>query len=295
MKIVKRVILGIVILLILAVAVVWLLIDPIAKSAVVSGASDTLGVRTSLQSIKVSPLQGRVLMNELNISNPEGGFVSAFLMDAKRFEIEVAPASLFSDTVEIRKFEIDGLEMHIEQKLPLSNVSIIMNNIKRSSEEKPAAKSQGKKVKADLILIKNVEAYFHLLPGTSKAGILKVKVPQIELKNVSSDKTGNVTGQLVRQLFPAVLSSIIRQGQGLVPTDFLVGLDHQVVGLAQSLGEQMSKLVKPIGEGLQKTVEQTHLDKPVEEAAKTLEEGAKGAVEGLFGPKKKPQQDQSPQ
>ena len=185
-KIIKRVILGIVVLVILALAAVWLAINPIAKRAVQSGASDTLGVETTLETISISPLSGRLLMNKLNISNPEG-FVSASLMNTGRFDIEVAPASLFSDTVEIRKFELDGLEMHIEQKLPLSNISRIMDNIKKSSADKEETASDGKKVKADLILIKNVEAYFHLLPGTSKAGVVKVEVPQLELKNVSSD------------------------------------------------------------------------------------------------------------
>ena len=287
-KIIKRVILAIVVLVILAVAIVWLAINPIAKNAVEGGASKTLGVQTSLESIKVSPLSGRVLMNDLNISNPEG-FVSVSLMNAGRFEIEVAPASLFSDTVEIRKFELDGLEMHIEQKLPFSNVAKIMDNIKKSSADKEQTASDGKKVKADLILIKNVEAYFHLLPGTSKAGVVKVKVPQLELKNVSSENKGNVTSQLISQLFPALLSSILSEAQGLVPTDFLKDLDSQVLDLAQSLGDEASKLVKPLGQGVQKTIEDTGLDKTAEDAGKTLEEGAEGAkdaLEGLFGPKK---------
>ena len=48
-KIIKRVILGIVVLVILAVAVVWVLINPIAKGAVENGASETLGVKTGLK------------------------------------------------------------------------------------------------------------------------------------------------------------------------------------------------------------------------------------------------------
>ena len=295
-KTIKRVILGIVILIVLAVVLVFVFINPIAKSAVQGGASEALGVQTSLGSIKISPLSGRVLMNELIISNPDG-FISTSLVDAGKFDIQVAPASLFSDTLEIRKFEIDGLEMHIEQKMPFSNVAKILENIKKSGgdkgdsgdkEEKP--KSGGKKVKADLIVIKNVVAYFHLLPGMGESGVVEVKVPQLELKNVSSQDKGGVAGQLVSQLFPAILSSVIKQGQGLVPTDFLNDLDSQVADLAKSLGEGATKLI----EGLDTTVKDVGLEKTAEDAGKAVEDVGKeagktleGIGEGLFGEKDK--------
>ena len=287
-KTIKRVILGIVILIVLAVVLVFVFINPIAKSAVEGGASKALGVQTSLGSIKISPLSGRVLMNELIISNPEG-FVSTSLVDAGKFDIRVEPGSLLSDTLVIRKFEIDGLQMHIEQKLPFSNVAKIMENIKGSStsgDKAEKSKSEGKKVKADLIVIKNVVVYFYLLPGASKTGVVEVKVPQLELKNVSSEGKGNVAGQLVSQLFPALLASVIKQGQGLVPTDFLNDLDSQVAGLAESLGAEATKLI----EGLDTTIKDAGLDKTTEEAGKAVggaTEGAGKALEGLFGTKDK--------
>ncbi|NIA06673.1 MAG: hypothetical protein GWP14_03395 [Actinobacteria bacterium] len=289
MKTIKRVILGIVILIILAVVLVWVFINPIAKSAVEGGASQALGVQTSLASIKISPLSGRVLMNELIISNPEG-FVSTSLMDAGKFDIQVAPSSLLSDTVVIRKFEIDGLKINIEQKLPFSNVTKILENIKQSSGDKGGKtekpKSDGKKVKADLIVIKNVDAYFHLLPGTGKAGVVKVTVPRLELKNVSSEDKGSVAGQLVSQLFPAILASVIKQGQGLIPADFLNDLDSQVADLTKSLGKGATKLI----EGLDTTIKDTGLDKTGKEAGKAIDTAAeetKKTLGGLFGSKDK--------
>ena len=248
MKFIKRLILVIVIVIVLAVLVVWLAINPIARTAVEGGASDTLGVKTTLAGIQVSPLRGRVLMNDLKIANPEG-FISTSLVDAGRFEIEVAPMSLLSDTIEIRKFEIDGLEMNIEQKLPISNIAKIIDNIKRSGGDKPKdeGEGEGKKVTADLVLIKNVTAHFQLLPGASEVGKVTVTVPQIELKNVSSEKGSSVAGQLIAQLFPAVLASVVKEGQGLVPTEFLNDLNGQVADLAKSLGEGATQLAEVAG------------------------------------------------
>jgi len=282
-KIISRLILSLIILVIFVVVVVWLLIDPIAKSAVQSGASVALGVKTSLKTISVRPLRGTVVMNGLTIANPEG-FSSVHLMDAGRFEVEVATASLLSDTVEIRRLELDGLEVHIEQKLPFSNVAKIMKNIKSSSAEKDKDKSDGTKVEVERVLIKNVVAYFHLPSVMGKANIVKVPVPLIELKNVSSDKTGSVAGQLVAQLFPAILSSIIKNGQGLVPAEFLNDLDSQVLDLGRSLGEETSKLIKPIGDKLKEI--------PVDGAGKTLDKGAKDVMQRIFGGQKETQDQQ---
>ena len=279
-KIISRLILSLIILVIFVVVVVWLLIDPIAKSAVQSGASAALGVKTSLKTISVRPLRGTVVMNGLTIANPEG-FSSVHLMDADRFEVEVATASLLSDTVEIRRLELDGLEVHIEQKLPFSNVAKIMKNIKSSSAEKDKDKSAGKKVEIELVSIKNVVAHFHLPAVMGKAKIVEVEVPLIELKNVSSDKGSSVAGQLVAQLFPAILSSIIKNGQGLVPTEFLNDLDSQVLDLAGALGGERLEQIKSIGESLKKT--------PV----KPLGKGAKDVMEGIFGGQKESQDQES--
>ena len=103
-----------------------------------------------------------------------------------------------------------------------------------------------------------------------------------------------MTSQLISQLFPALLSSIAKQGQGLIPTDFLNDLDSQVLDLAKSLGQGATELLKPIGEGLGTTIKETGLDetaedagKAVEQVGKAAEEGAKDVIEGIFGGDKK--------
>ena len=297
-KTIKRVILGLVILIVLAVVLVFVFINRIAKSAVEGGASKALGVTTSLGSIKISPISGRVLMNELLVSNPEG-FFSTSLVDVGNFDIQVKPSSLLSDTLEITKFEIDGLKMNIEQQMPFSNVAKIMDNIKKSGGAKSdpssddQAKSEGKKVHADLIVIKNIEANFRLLPFGGNATVVPVKVDRLELHDVSSEGKANVAGQLVSQLFPAILASAIKNGQGLIPADFLNDLDSQVADLTKSLGEGAAKMIEGAGTvikdtGLDKTGEKA--GEAVDEAGKAVEDAGKEAgkaLEGLFGDKDK--------
>ena len=192
----SRIILGIVLLLILAVVLGVLLIDSIAKSGVQKGASYALGVQTTVDSVDVRLLDGQVIMKDLKIANPEG-FDSPRLAHMGRFDIQGDPGSLFSDAVQISKLELAGLELHIEQTLGSSNVSKIMDNIKRLSKDKEASEGPSKKVNVDLVVIKDVQAHFHLLGGPP----LSVEVPKIELKDVSSEDSGGVAGQLASQLF----------------------------------------------------------------------------------------------
>ncbi|MCK4850637.1 MAG: AsmA family protein [Phycisphaerae bacterium] len=270
MKKLSRIIASIVVLLILAVVLVVLLIDPIAKSGVEKGAAYALGVETTVDSVDVRLLDGQVIMKHLNIANPEG-FDSPRLAHMGRFDIQLDPGSLFSDPVQIRKFELDGLELHIEQKLGGSNVAKIMDNIKRLSKDKEASEGPSKKVNVELVVIKNVQAHFHLLAGPG----LTVEVPKIELRDLSSEDSGGVAGQLASQLFPAVLAAVFQQAQGVVPADFLKELDSQVLDLANEAAQEVEKALEKIG-----------LDEAVKDAGKGLEKGLGELGESLFGPKK---------
>ena len=282
-KILLRLILILVILVVVVVAVGLIFINPIAKSGVEKGTTAALGVDTTVDKVSISLLNGQVVLDGLNVSNPEG-FITTHLVHTGKFDIQVDPGSLFSDTVEIRKFELDGVDLHIEQKLPTSNISKIMDYIKGSSKDDAKKKdTPSKTIHADRILVKNVTAHFHLL--TSKSS-LDVKVPQIVITNFTSDKPGGIAGQLASQLFPAILASVLQEAQGLVPTDFLNDLDSQVLDLAKGLGDETIKQAAQAVEKTTEILEKTEIDKPLEDAGKTVEKGLGDLTEGLFGGKK---------
>ena len=284
-KIILRIVLGLVLVLVLAVVAGFLLIDQIAKSGVEKGASYALGVETTVKSIDVRLFDGQIIIDELNISNPEG-FTSPHLVHTGRVDVQVDLGSLSSETVEVSKFELDGLEMHIEQKIGTSNVSQIMDNLKRLSKDtdkdkkkdKPASKGPSKQVIIKRILIENVVAHFHLLAGPA----LKVEVPTIELTNVSSDGGGGVAGQLTSQIFSAVLEAVLKSAKGIVPADFLEGLDKEFLELGTETLEQAGKILEE--SGLEESLKET--GEAIEEGVEELGEGLEKLGEGLFGSEK---------
>jgi hypothetical protein len=234
MKKLLRILVVAVAVLLAAVLIAWFMIDSIVKTGVEKGATYALEVPTTVGSVNLSLIHGQFMMNKLMIANPEG-FKSPYLMDSGKFDIQTDPGTLFTDSILLKKFELDGLDVNIEQAAGGSNVNKIMDNLKRfqgsgepAKKEEPAEKKSGKKVRVDKVTIRNVAAHFYLLTGQP----ITVNVPEIELTGVTSDDSnGVVVGELVSRLIPAILAGVAKQAQGVVPADVLNDMNSQIAGL----------------------------------------------------------------
>lgn len=272
MKKLRRVVVVIVVVLIVAAAGAVLLMDSLAKKAVETGGTYALGVDTTVDSISIRLIRGQLKMDGLRVANPEG-FKSDHLMESGSFLVELKPASVFLDTVHLPELVLDGLDINIEQTLAGSNVSKILDNLKRfekkEKDKKEKPKKPGKKIRVDHILIKNVVAHFVLLGGKS----VTVKIPRIELKDVSSGNGEGMTpAELIGRIFPAVLASIVAKAEGLVSAELLKDIDSGINEVVEAAGESMKELTDQAG-------------KQIEEAGKAASETverAKRELEGLF-------------
>ena len=246
-KTVLKIALVVLIVLVVGLAAVWLMIDSLAKIATEKGVGYATGVRTTVDSVRVDLLGGGLVMQRLNLDNPEG-FESPFLMRSGKFDLSMDLGSLFSDTIHLRHFELDGLTLNIEQKLGGSNVSVVVDNLKKLPSDKPAEPSDGgggKKLSVDRVVISNVVANFILPVGI--ADQVSVKVPAIELQGVTSDNaSGIVVAELIRRLIGAVLAAVAEQGKGILPADSLKMLRGDVEGLAGSLGDQAERFISSV-------------------------------------------------
>ena len=281
-KWILRIAIGLVVLLIVVVLVIGLAVDSIVKASIETGGSYALGVATEVKSVDLGVFSGKATIDGLQVANPEG-FKSECLMKSGRFHVAVTPGSLMSDTVEVTRFELDGLEMNIEQTLSGSNVKTILKNLEKfesdeePTEEQPPAEEpppgEGKKIKVDTILIKDVTARFYLLSSTP----VPVRIPEMKLENITSDESGGVIiGRLMSRLIPAILAGVIEQAGDTVPGDFLKDLDGQVADVAKAAGGKAVQLVD-------------QMSGEVSKATGVKEETVKevtGALKGLFGGKK---------
>jgi len=263
-----RIVLVLVLLVLVAAGVAWYYIDTLAKTGIERGATYALGVPTTVHKVDVGLLSGTLRVDRLTVANPEG-FKTPHLASVKRLDLGVATGTLLEETILVSRFELDGVDLHIEQKVGGSNVSAVLDNIKaKAGEGEPAepkpdegeqAAPDGKKIKADRIVVRNITAHLQVLPLGGEATTLDVEVPEIVLENVTSDNAqGLAVAELTRRILPAIVTAVIKKGRGKLP-----GMDFD--RLAADVGET----TRVLGEGARGLVEQ-------------VDKGAGGLLDTIF-------------
>jgi len=243
MKKIRRIVLALILLAVVVAVIGVFGIDVLAKAGVEKGATYALGVETTVGRMDLSLLGGGLRMEELRIANPEG-FASPAFVESGKFSLDMDPGSIFTDTVVVNDFELNGLTLRIEQKLTGSNVGKILGNLKRfESADKSKTESPGKKIKADRIVVKSVTAEFYLSGGGFANGPITVVIPEIEITDLQSDDpSGLTTARLVSKIVQEVLAKVFAQSDGAVPGDVLRGLDSQLSTLKGAVGERLRGL-----------------------------------------------------
>jgi hypothetical protein len=291
MKKLAKIGLGILAVLVLLLVVAWLSLDYIAKAGIEAGGTYAMGVKTTVDSVNLGLISGQAKVNGLTIGNPEG-FKTPHLMKTARIELAVAPGSVLGDTIQVNKFEIDGLDLNMEQKIGSTNISALLDNIKKATggdkpkDDKAPKESAGRKFKVDQIRITNVVAHVQVLPIGGSASTLDVKIPELVLSGVTQDNAGGVAvPELMKRLVPAILAAVVEKGKGVIPDADLKRLGTDVASATQALGAGASKLVNQVGGEAGKALEGlgTGIQKLTEPATKGLGDPLKG----LFGGDKK--------
>ena len=281
MKRLWRIILAAVVVVIILLAIALLLIDQIARGATERGVSYATGVPTTLQSMDVSLLAGQVEMSNMVLANPADFTASPFLIRTGSFDVAVDAGSLFGQTIRVKHFILDGLELNIEQHLKGSNVSTVVDNLKRLGgprEEKPPS---GKKVRVDQVQVRNVVARFYLPAELGRTGPVEVLLPEIQLNDVASDESGVAIAELTRRLLAAVLAAVAQKAQGVVPPEVLALLNSNVGELTTAIGAKAVELVNQArDEAMGRVGEQA--TEAIEKGKETLEQETRDRIKGLF-------------
>jgi hypothetical protein len=251
---VKKIILwtipGVVVLVVLTVVIAWAVLDTIVMKGIQHGGEYALGVPTQVADVKISLLKGSLEIDQMNIGNP-AGFSSPHLIKSGTFSLDIKPTSVFANTVDISRFVLDGLDVNIEQGSGKNNISAMLDHVKQlgggsSGTEGSKADGGGKKIRVALVSVRNVVAHVYLqVPGAMP---LTINVPAIELMDVTGDSPDGVTiSVLMGRLMPAIMASIVKSGNGVIPQELAGILNQDLAASAAAMGGQASKLVQQIG------------------------------------------------
>jgi len=187
------------VLVIAAVAAYFVLQNPLGR--LVKMAIEEFGPEMTQAAVKVSKVEisatdGRGALSGLVLGNPRG-FKSDYALKAGTVEIELEPASLAKDVIVIRKILIDAPQIGYEKVDDITNFDAIQRNIekylgtKSDKGEKPKQES-GKKMTIDSFVIRNARVNYN--------GMLELKLPDIELRNVGKKTGGATSAQVVKAI-----------------------------------------------------------------------------------------------
>ncbi len=291
---------GVIALLVVLVIVVFIAINMIARRGIEAGATYALGVNTTLGSASIGVFSGEFGMTKLKVSNPQGYGTPHFLAlgDA---DVAVSLGSLMKDTIEVPRFTLDSIDVHLERKDKKANYQVILDNLEKVSGPRdpnapPPKEEGGKKLIIRDLTISNVTVHADALgvPGaavigdaTGASARVTIRVPEIKLQNVGQTGSGvggsGVTiSQLSGIIVQAVMAATVESAGDLLPDDVLKDIGAQLGDLDGLAGVPLQVGGKAVNAAERFGQKAAAIGKEAEKAAKEVKEG----LEGLL--KKKP-------
>jgi hypothetical protein len=249
------------------VAAFYFYFDAVAGAAIETGASQALGVETRVGWVRIRLLFGEFRLGGLSIANPPGYESDRFLsLDSAHFA--VTPRSLREATIEVPRFELDGVEVALEKSGGRANYDAILANLRSSTKSsspktEPSEATDGKRLIIHELVVRDITGHFDLGTVRGDADRVRVEIPEIRLRNVGSAKSGGVTvAEISRTIVRAVLTAVGKQAPAELGLSLLRGLrgfgslSLEIEGLRdQPLAENAGKAAAELGGGASRAIE----------------------------------------
>ena len=268
----------IVVLLAVAGVAAVLALDSIVVAAVRAVGPRLLGVEVGLSSASIGIIRSSTSLDGLEVGNP-AGFSPEPCLALKHLDIEVGALAVLSKDIVIPSMLIDGLVLRLEKKDGVINVQQVVDNASKamgggdtSSATKPAS-GPGTKVTIRQLTLRNVR----LIASGDVAKVptgLDVTLGELVLRDVTSDNpTGNLGDQLMTIILDDVVAAVLEKGASQLAAGAVKALDGALSGLGDGAGIA-GHLMSTLGE---------QGGKAIEDAGKSVIDGAGKAFDGLFG------------
>ena len=122
---------------------------------------------------------------------------------------------------------MNDIEVNMEANSSGNNVSDIITHVKSlaSGQKKSTGNRQ---VRIGVIAMKNITAKIQRLTSGGGASDITVKIPEINLQDVSGE--GVTVGDVIAQVFPAIVAGVLEKGKDEVPAELARQLRADVAG-----------------------------------------------------------------
>jgi hypothetical protein len=237
---IRKLLISLLLLVVLAVGATFLYLDRIVTTGIEVVGSQVLGTKVTVASVTISPLNGIGSISGLEIRNPEG-FDSDYIFQLEQVEVSLNAASLLSDVIEIESIIITQPEITYETRITTDNVRALLENIGGSGGETATADSEAGK---ELFIrdFRLLGPQVNLVAAVASAPIL---LPDIELTDIGTEDNAATVAQVLEVVLSALRRTILEAE--------LPGLDMLREGLENRLQdgiEEAEEVVEDLGNRL---------------------------------------------
>jgi len=247
-------------LVVVAVAVLWIYLDRVATAGLTRGIEYAGGVPCGVENVSVSLLGGHVGIRSLVIGNPPG-YPEGEMFSLQRGEVDLRLASLWNQPVHVRRLELEAPVVRIQAGPGGSNVRVFLRNVQdRLGPDSKAPKPERPqtRMRVDRLLIRN--ATVRLSAGLLNKQLAEIRLDEVELKDVHGrDGRGVTSGELAA----LILVELIRRGapraglslENLLPEALTRSLDALMKtggGVIDTAGEVIRKPLETILDAIRK-------------------------------------------
>jgi uncharacterized protein involved in outer membrane biogenesis len=196
MKIVKRVVLVVLLVVLVAAGITWFRLNSIVRLAIERQSSASLELPTTLEGARLAIFGGKLSLDDFKVGSP-AGFSAPHMLTLDDADLAVKYGQLRGDPVRIQHIKLDEPKVVIE-----------FANGKFNFQAMPERKSAGEPVKVIIDQLDIVDAQVVLrpgLPGLDKE--IVVKVPSLSLKNIGN-ADGAQNGVAIKQVVVEVVTAL---------------------------------------------------------------------------------------
>jgi hypothetical protein len=182
-------------------------LDSMVESTIEDTTGQMLNTSVEVDNVGISILDGQGTIDGFRIHNPEG-FSNNPAVEIQTISLAIAPYSLLSDTVVIKRLEIKKPEFYYEQKVKGSNFNALTDQLGGSSS-----------TDTHLMIEKFIVTEGRVTLSTDIGGEKSAKATftRIEIEGIGR-QGNNTVDQTIRQVLEPVLKKAAREAveQGLI-------------------------------------------------------------------------------
>lgn len=249
---VKKIVIGIAIVVMASVVMAVLFIDAVAARVVSTAGTRVLGVDTTVRSVHLGLLSGSSKLDGLVVAQP-AGYSGDPMLSVDRVEVRAGLGELIGDDIVIDQVAISGVAVDLSEVNGRINLQVVADNISSAQSAAPATSTASTPSKSSVTVrelrITGIRVKARLENALTSGKVLDATIPDIVVTDIGTKTTvdevaARISAKLMDQLIVAIAKAQI---EGL-PSSISSGLQSA----ASQLGGVLEQSGSSIGQGLEK-------------------------------------------